>query len=343
MRYEKWLAWKQKDESDSHAAADGRIYNSKKMPGVAATTTTETPAMPATKQSTMETNRMTTSPAQGMRRKAIPAERQDVAIGGREGINCTIIKDCVVDGNILHDIETRPSYASILKKGGTGVRGYALAAIALSGVPATYKIPSSEQAPAKRSTCDPNKLYQDGVATYHGVFVIRYLKNVRGAGRTIRGNCNGGVKLCCKVGDLCIFKMWVNEGGIANLLSIPQLEKDGFIVTSDTNGEWIVYLPRGEELFFKRDAGNLKNMPYIEMGNIVKAFAHANIEADQDIKAIQERKIETVCMKMKDFSRAEVKEAIAARKAQIMLAHPPDTKFKQLVTSDSVKNCPVTA
>ena len=43
--------------------------------------------MPATKQSTMEKNRMTTSPAQGMRRKAIPAEWQDVAIGGREGVS----------------------------------------------------------------------------------------------------------------------------------------------------------------------------------------------------------------------------------------------------------------
>ena len=49
VRYEKWLAWKQKDESDNHAAADGRIPNSQKMPGVATTATTETPAMPATK------------------------------------------------------------------------------------------------------------------------------------------------------------------------------------------------------------------------------------------------------------------------------------------------------
>ena len=75
VRYEKWLAWKQKNESDSHAAADGRIDNNKKMPGVAATTTTERSEMPATKQSTMEKNRMSTSPAHGMRRKANPAER----------------------------------------------------------------------------------------------------------------------------------------------------------------------------------------------------------------------------------------------------------------------------
>ena len=148
-----------------------------------------------------------------------------------------MIQDCVVDGFILHDIDTRPSYASILKKGKTGARGYALAVTALSSAPATYKMPSSERAPAKRGTCDPNKLYLDSAAKYHSVFAIWCLKNMRKAGRTLRGNCNAGVKVCSKVGDLGIFEMWVNERGIANLLSIPQLEKDGFRVTSDTKGE----------------------------------------------------------------------------------------------------------
>ena len=73
--------------------------------------------------------------------------------------------------------------------------------------------------------------------------------------------------------------MWVNEGDIANLLSIPQLEKDGFRVTSDTHGEWIVHLPRGEKFVFKRDTGTTANMPYIDVCDIAEAFAHANIEA----------------------------------------------------------------
>ena len=71
--------------------------------------------------------------------------------------------------------------------------------------------------------------------------------------------------MCTQVGDLGIFKMWLNEGGIANLLSIPQLEKDGFQVMSDTLGEWIVHSPRGKQLVFKRDTGSLKNMPYIDV------------------------------------------------------------------------------
>ena len=105
---------------------------------------------------------------------------------------------------------------------------------------------------------------------------------------------------------------------------------------SDTLGEWIVHSPRGEQLVFKRDTGLLKNMPYIDVDDVVDAFAHANIEAGHNIEAIQERPIETVCMKMKDFSRREVKGAILARKAQILLAHPPDAKFKQLVSSDTI-------
>ena len=144
-------------------------------------------------------------------------------------------------------------------------------------------MPTGKREPAKRGTCDPTRLYLDSAATYHSMFAVRDLKNVRNEGKTLRGNCNAGVKVCTHVGDLGIFKMWLNEDGIANILSIPRLKKDGFRVTSDTLGEWIVHSPRGEQLVFKRDTGSLKNMPYINVGDIVEAFAHANIEAGHDI------------------------------------------------------------
>ena len=117
-----------------------------------------------------------------------------------------------------------PSYATVLKRGAKGAQGYAAAAAALSGIPATYKLPTKMKCvpTKKQATTDPNKLYLDSAATYHSVFVTWCLKNIRDAGRIIRGNCNAGVKLSTKVGDLGVFKMWINEGGIANLLSIPQ-------------------------------------------------------------------------------------------------------------------------
>ena len=91
--------------------------------------------------------------------------------------------------------------------------------------------------PRKKAPTDPKKLYLDSVATYHSMFITWYLQNVRDAGKTIRGNCNAGIKLCTKVSDLGVLKMWINKGGIANLISIPQLERGGFRVTSGTHGE----------------------------------------------------------------------------------------------------------
>ena len=87
--------------------------------------------------------------------------------------------------------------------------------------------------------------------------------------------------------------MWINKGGIANLLLIPQL---GFRITSDIHGEWIVHLPRGKKFIYKQDTGNLKNMPYIDVGAVTEAFAHANIEA------FQEKKIQKVYKNTEGFS-----------------------------------------
>ena len=118
-------------------------------------------------------------------------------------------------------------------------------------------------------------------------------------------NCNAGVKLSTKIGDLGVFKMWINEGGIANLLSIPQLEKDGFCVTSDTHGEWIVYSPGGEKLVFKRDTVNFKGMPYVDLHDVTTAFA-SEMFANTNIDALQKRKTETIRKNMEGFSRKEV-------------------------------------
>ena len=128
-----------------------------------------------------------------------------------------------------------------------------------------------------------------------------------------------------QVGDLGILKTWVNEGGITNLLSIPELKRDGFRVTSGTHGEWIVSLPQGKKLHFKRDTGALENMLYIDIRDITEAFTHANIEA------FQANNIQTVCKNMEGLSRKEVKGAVLACIAQLKVAHPPDSKFKQMV------------
>ena len=81
-------------------------------------------------------------------------------------------------------------------------------------------------------------------------------------------------------------------------------------------------------------------MPYIDVDGITKAFAsetfaHANIEA------FQEKTIQTVRKNMEEFSRKAIKRAILARAAQSNVAHPPNSKFKLMVSSPSLKNCTV--
>ncbi len=64
-------------------------------------------------------------------------------------------------------------------------------------------------------------------------------------------NSNAGTNFATKNGwyrDL--FGLWLVRNGIANLLSLPQLEADGFTVSYHIGVNWIVATPWGEEITF---------------------------------------------------------------------------------------------
>ena len=117
------------------------------------------------------------------------------------------------------------------------------------------------------------KLYLDSCATYHSCFVDWCLDNIETVDTVLRGNCNAGVTTTNTKGYFGLFHMWLNKKGIANLLSIPQLEEDGYRVTCDTNTEWAVYTPSGTKIPFKRDKGLCNRMPYVDMREQKEAFA----------------------------------------------------------------------
>ena len=84
---------------------------------------------------------------------------------------------------------------------------------------------------------------------------------------------------------------WVNDGGIANFLSIPQLEQDGYKVKYKSGGDWEVLLPDQETVikFNRATTGVCKNMPYIDMTHPAvhftkmkdsKVFTQATTECD---------------------------------------------------------------
>ena len=49
-------------------------------------------------------------------------------------------------------------------------------------------------------------------------------------------NCNAGTTRMIKRGYYRRLRVWLNEKFIANLISIPKLEVDGYVVRTDTNG-----------------------------------------------------------------------------------------------------------
>ena len=77
--------------------------------------------------------------------------------------------------------------------------------------------------------------------------------------------CNTGTTSTSRQGSYGRSCVWLNEQGIANLLSVPMLEEAGYIVSSHTNKDWEVTTPKGVTITFRRDTGICKGMPYIDL------------------------------------------------------------------------------
>ena len=65
-----------------------------------------------------------------------------------------------------------------------------------------------------------------------------------GAG-AMNGNCNVGTTTITKRGYYGRVRVCLNENGIANLISIPKLEADSYVVRTDTKREWQFVTPEG--------------------------------------------------------------------------------------------------
>ena len=116
-----------------------------------------------------------------------------------------------------------------------------------------------------RYTLDRWKLYLDSCATYHYFFAKEFLWNIEEGDTTLTGSCNAGTTVTNTRGWWGEFQAWLNKQGIANLLSIPMLEAAGYVVSSHTKKDWVVFTPKGKKIVFKRDTGVTKGMLYIDL------------------------------------------------------------------------------
>ena len=120
------------------------------------------------------------------------------------------------------------------------------------------------------------------------------------------------------------FEVWYNKHGMANLLSVPMLEEDGYAISTHTQGDWVVTSPKGTKIIFKWDTGVTRGIPYIDLQ-----------EHQEGISMI-----ETVRKNFEGVTKKQLNKAITARLLQRQIGHPPDKRYKEIM-SLLHQNCPV--
>ena len=178
---------------------------------------------------------------------------------------------------------------------------------------------------SRRRTLEWWKAYLDSCASYHTFFSKVHLKSIKEGGGTMTGNCNAGTTHIRKKGYFGDLQVWLNEQGVANLISISMLKKDGYSVSKTTTGEWKVVTPGGDTIPFKRDKGLTVGMPYIDLREHQEGLAF----------------IETIRKNMAGFTPQEIEKAKLSRETQGHVGHPPDGVLKQMIGEKDLKNDPV--
>ena len=100
-----------------------------------------------------------------------------------------------------------------------------------------------------------NRVYLKSCSYFHEVITKKHLCDVKTDMMRLKEDFNAGTTYYKCKSWWQGFHMWIVEYGITNLLSIPQLEVDGFTIDYNTKHNWVVTTPNGEEILFKKETG----------------------------------------------------------------------------------------
>ena len=189
-----------------------------------------------------------------------------------------------------------------------------------------------------RKTCDRNKAYLDTCCTNHSCFAAEYMRNIQKTGVMLKQHCNAGTSMTGRARFWRNLRFWYNEEGIANLISAPQLESEGYMLEYATELGWLAHGPDGKTMMFKKDKGLCGGIPYIDLTDDGAGYIMdtSTIRKEDGVVMVQ-----TVRGNYEGYTREEVENARKAREAQAMMAHPLDEMLKHLV--NAVKNIDISA
>eukprot|EP00804_Cyclotella_cryptica_P004287 CCRYP_013486-RA/>CCRYP_013486-RA protein AED:0.93 eAED:0.93 QI:0/0/0/0.5/0/0/2/0/352 len=157
-----------------------------------------------------------------------------------------------------------------------------------------------------RKTCDRNKAYLDTCCTNHTCFASEHLKDIHITGVVLKQHCNAGTNMTAKAGFWRNIKFWLNKNGIANLISAPQLESDGYKLEYKSGMGWLAHGPDGKTIMFKRDSGLCGGMPFIDLTEETSKFI---VESESLLGKDGMATVQTVRENFKGYTRVEVRKA----------------------------------
>ena len=162
------------------------------------------------------------------------------------------------------------------------------------------------------------------------------LLNLKKQARGLIGHSNAGSCGMDSSGSLgALEQVWLNEGGVATIIPLKQLEKLCPVVYDSTrNGGAFVCRTKDDDVVLKN---NGKGMPYLDLREF-EAEAVLSFAPEAAMSFVQ-----TVRGNMERFTKYEAEEVQKAREVQAMLGHPTDRDFLGMVRGGMISKCPVTA
>ena len=105
------------------------------------------------------------------------------------------------------------------------------------------------------------RAYLDNCSTVTGMTDAKYNVGLHASKAGMRVSCNAGSVLNKQVGKMGNLEAWHMPDGIANIISMPELEKLHRITYDSWEGHYTVHTPSGPVKFHKDEHG----LPYVEL------------------------------------------------------------------------------
>lgn len=182
---------------------------------------------------------------------------------------------------------------------------------------------------------DSNWILLDSASTVNMFSNPNFLKNVRDSEGGCTIHSNGGASVAKKVGDLPGFgTVWLNEGGIGNVLSMASVAKIYRITQDNEAYEGVIVRPGMEPLHFMPSRRGLYyyDATPAELNATSSSFNQYSYNL-----------VTTVSQNLDMFTRRQRSKIVKAKKVFELLGRPAHSRFLEMINQNQLPHCPVTA